>query len=196
MNFPAMNHERYVKVVAGVLCMSLFTSACQNMTPGENAALFGGITAVAVGVPLALCGVDPRIVVPVTMGAAALAAGASYVIAKHQATERQRKIAEQCARLYMARRAEAQRVAAHSSSSSGSARKSSKPAPEPRYIAINTEKSGTASSSGPSVMIYDTQSTQIVGNNVYDLKSQPKVGQNSKFDTYSAQYVGNGATVQ
>ena len=193
MGFPAMNHERFVKVVAGVLCLSLFTSACENMTPGENAALFGGITAVAVGVPLALCGVDPNIVVPVTIGAAALAAGASYVIAKHQATERQRRVAEQRARLYMAQRAEAQRVASRSSHSSGStAKKSSKPAPEPRYIAINTEKSGAAPSSGPSVMVYDTQSSQIVGNNVYDLKSQPKAGQNAKFDTYTAQYVGNG----
>ncbi len=42
-------------------------------------------------------------------------------------------------------------------------------------------------------MIYDTQSNQIVGNNVYDLKSTPKVGQTSKFDTYTAEYVGTGS---
>jgi hypothetical protein len=43
------------------------------------------------------------------------------------------------------------------------------------------------------VMIFDTQSNQIVGNNVYDLKSSPKVGQTSKFDTYTAEYVGTGS---
>ena len=191
-----MGNLQFVKVLASVLSLALFTSACENLTPGENAGLFGGIAAVAVGVPLACAGVDPRIAIPVTVGVSALAAGASYVIAQHQATERQRKIAEQNARIYMARRAEAQRVAARSSSSSRSTtRQSSKPAPEPRYIAINTEKSAT-SSTGPSVMVYDTQSSQIVGNNVYDLKSQPKAGQNTKFETYSAQYVGNGTTVQ
>ena len=36
-------------------------------------------------------------------------------------------------------------------------------------------------------MIYDTQSNEIVGNNVYDLKATPKVGQTSKFDTYTAE---------
>ncbi|MEI6033945.1 MAG: hypothetical protein WCS65_06670 [Verrucomicrobiae bacterium] len=194
-----MNRVRSLKIVASLLSLAIFTSACENMTPGENAALFGGLTAVAVGVPLALAGVDPSIVIPVTAGAAVLVAGASYVIAKHQATERQRQVAEQRARLYMAKRAEATRLASSSSrSSSGStAKKSAKPAPEPRYIAINTEKSGAAAAtSGPSVMVFDTQSSQIVGNNVYDLKSQPKAGTSTKFDTYTAQYVGNGSTVQ
>ena len=196
-----MINSRFIKITASVLSLAVFTTACENMTPGENAALFGGITAVAVGVPLALCGVNPNIVVPVTVGAAALAAGVSYVVAKHQATERQRQVAEQRARLYMANRAQANRIAAQKTTrtSSGAvvAKKTSKPAPEPRYIAINTEKSGTApAASGPSVMLFDTQSSQIVGNNVYDLKSQPKAGQTAKFDTYTTQYVGNGTTVQ
>ena len=195
-----MNNFRFVKITASVVCLAVFTSACENMTPGENAAMFGGITALAVGIPLACAGVNPNIVIPVTAGAAALAAGVSYVVAKHQATERQRQVAEQRARLYMAQRAEATRIAAKSSTSgtSGSvAKKTTKPAATPRYIAINTEKSGTApAASGPSVMVFDTQSSQIVGNNVYDLKSQPKAGQTAKVDTYPTQYVGNGTTVQ
>ena len=196
-----MNNFRFIKITAAVLSLAVFTSACENMTPGENAAVFGGITAVAVGVPLALCGVNPNIVVPVTVGAAALAAGVSYCVAKHQATERQRQIAEQRARIYMANRAQATRLAAKSSQTSGTtgsvAKKTAKPAPEPRYIAINTEKSGsTPGAAGPSVMLFDTQSSQIVGNNVYDLKAQPKSGQTAKFDTYTTQYVGNGTTVQ
>ena len=41
-------------------------------------------------------------------------------------------------------------------------------------------------------MIWDTQSESLVGNNVYDLASPPARGATAKFDTYSAQYVGNG----
>lgn len=195
-----MKSPRFLKVVASMISLAVFTSACENLTPGENAGLFGGLAAVAVGVPLALAGVDPSIVIPVTAGAAVLVAGASYVIAKHQATERQRMVAEQRARLYMAKRAEANRLAASkpaSSSSGSTTKKSAKPAPEPRFIAINTEKSeATKSGAGPSVMVFDTQSSQIVGNNVYDLKAAPKAGAPTKFDTYTAQYVGNGSTVQ
>ena len=43
------------------------------------------------------------------------------------------------------------------------------------------------------VMIFDTQSNEIVGDNVYDLKATPQVGQTSKFDTYTAEYVGTGS---
>jgi len=193
-------NEKFLKVTAGTLSLAILTSACENLTPEENAGLFGGLATVAVGVPLALAGVDPRIVVPVAAGAGLLAAGVSFVVAKHQASERQRKIAEQRARIYMANLAASQRASqtASSGSSSGSRRTtqtaSSKPAP--RYIAINTEKEGPSTKAkGPSVMIYDTQSSSIVGNNVYDLKSQPQAGANQKFDTYSAQYVGNGTSV-
>ena len=42
-------------------------------------------------------------------------------------------------------------------------------------------------------MIFDTQSNEIVGNNVYDLKAAPQVGQTGKFDTYTAEYVGTGS---
>jgi hypothetical protein len=41
-------------------------------------------------------------------------------------------------------------------------------------------------------MIWDTQSQEVVGNNVYDVKSPPPVGSTAKFDTYSAEYVGSG----
>ena len=193
-----MYNSRFIKITASVVSLAVFTSACENMTPGENAAMFGGITALAVGIPLACAGVNPNIVIPVVAGAAVLAAGAAYVVAKHQATERQRQVAEQRARLYMAQRAQATRLAAKSSHTAGSvAKKTTNPSAEPRYISINTEKSGTApTATGPSIMVFDTQSRQIVGNNVYDLKSQPKAGQTTKFDTYSTLYVGNGTTVQ
>ena len=109
------------------------------------------------------------------------------MIAKHQATERQRQIAEQRARLYMAERAaEEQRVARKAPSSTSTAKKAKSPK-ETRYIAVKTQNE-SFNKGQSAVMIYDTQSNQIVGNNVYDLKSTPKVGQTSKFDTYTAEY--------
>ncbi len=43
------------------------------------------------------------------------------------------------------------------------------------------------------MIIWDTQSEEVVGNNVYDVKSPPPVGSTAKFDTYSAEYVGSGS---
>ena len=62
--------------------------------------------------------------------------------------------------------------------------------PQPHYIAFNVAKAGTHSP-GPSVMVYDTWTSQIVGNNVYHLKSEPIVGSTAKYDTYTAQHVGD-----
>jgi len=186
---------RSIQSTVLALCVALASSACENLSSGENAALFGGVTALAVGIPLAAAGVNPNIVVPVTIGAAALAAGGAYVISKQQASIRQRKIAEQRARLYLAQRAQAKKKApavASSSSSGSSKKKPAKPKPETRYIAIKTEKESN-NKGQTAVMIYDTENSQIVGNNVYDLNSTPKVGQTTKFDTYTAEYVGAGS---
>ncbi len=168
---------------AAVLSLAVFTSACENLSPGENAAFFGTAAGLATAIPMAAAGVDSRITVPVSLGAAALAAGGAYVIAKQQASERQRKIAEQRARLYMAERAAAQKKAQTAGTKS---------AKKPRFIAVKTVKESNSKGSSQ-VMIFDTQSNQVVGNNVYDLKSSPKVGQTSKFDTYTAEYVGTGS---
>jgi hypothetical protein len=172
-----MKTRKFAAAVAG---LALLTTACENLTPGENAGVFGAAAGLATGIPLAAAGVDPAITIPVTAGAAVVAAGAAYIISKEQATERQRKIAEQRARIYMAR-AEKQQ----------SAKVASTKTKKPRYIAVQTEKSEKAQGKA-SVMVFDTQTNEVVGNNVYDLKSTPQVGQTAKFDTYSAQYVGTG----
>jgi hypothetical protein len=100
------------------------------------------------------------------------------VVAKHRATERQRQIAEQRARVYVGRVAK---------TSSTTKKK------KPRYIAVDTVKDErTSPKAKKSVMIYDTQSEEFVGNNVYDVQSTPRVGTTAKFDTYSAEYVGTG----
>ncbi len=178
-----------INVVAAATSVALFASACENMTPGQNAAVFGGVAGLATGIPLAVAGVDPAITIPVTAGAAALAAAGAYVIAKQQATVRQRQVAEQRARLYMARRDK--QLAEEKLKTSSSSAKTAKVKSKPRFIAVQTEK--TAQSQGKAaVMVFDTQTNEVVGNNVYDVKSTPPVGQTAKFDTYSAEYVGTG----
>lgn len=170
---------------AAVLSLAVFTSACENLSPGENAAVFGTAAGLATAIPLAAAGVDSRITVPVSLGAAALAAGGAYIIAKQQASERQRKIAEQRARLYLEEQKAREKKAAQVASATPKKKK-------PRYIAVKTVKEEN-SKGASQVMIFDTQSNQVVGNNVYDLKASPKVGQTSKFDTYTAEYVGTGS---
>jgi hypothetical protein len=60
------------------------------------------------------------------------------------------------------------------------------------HLAVDTAKDEHGEGE-KAVMIYDMDSGQIVGNNVYDLKPSPKVGNTSKFDTYTAEYVGTGS---
>jgi len=178
-------NSKVLQTSAAVLSLAIFTSACENLSPGENAGLFGAAAGLATGIPLAVAGVDPAITIPVTIGAAALAAGAAYVVAKHQASERQRKIAEQRARLYLAQQKEKEAQAVQTASKAKAKKKN-------RYIAVKTVKEPN-NQGKEQVMIFDTQSNQVVGNSVYDLKAAPKVGQTSKFDTYTAEYVGSGS---
>lgn len=170
---------------AGIaVVLAIGTSGCSNLTPGENAGVFGGLTAAAVGIPLAAAGVDPAVTIPVTIGAAALAAGTAYVVAKYQADEEQRRIAEARARLYIAEQQKAEARAAAQASAKP-------PRKQPRYIAVETKKRSDYQGKS-AVMIYDTKSEKLVGNNVYDLKTAPKAGTVSKYDTVQAEYVGSG----
>lgn len=41
-------------------------------------------------------------------------------------------------------------------------------------------------------MLFDTQTEEIVGNNVYDLNGPPPPGTAVKFETYTAEFVGSG----
>jgi hypothetical protein len=188
-----------MKSVALALAMSVGAMGCSNLTPEENAAVWGGIAGVAAGVTAAATGVDAQWVAPIAMGAALGAGTIAYFYAKHQANERQRKIAEARAQIYLAKLQEKQRSQAaaetsSSSSSGGGSGSSSKKAPAkapvqtPRYLAVETEQAEGYKGS-TAVMLYDTQSKSLVGNDVYDLKSEPKSGSVAKYDTVQAQYV-------
>ena len=61
----------------------------------------------------------------------------------------------------------------------------------PRVIAIVTEKdSQTDGRAAKAVMLFDTHSQQIIGNKVYDIESEPRPGEDVRFETHSANYLG------
>jgi hypothetical protein len=165
-----------IQSTSALLVAGLLLSGCENMSPTTNGVLFGtGAGTLAGGIAKA-AGASNSEAVAIGLATGAIVGVTAYVIAKHQATERQRRIAEERARL-----------AYESASAARKARYR-----KTRYIAVDTvrEKNSTGAKS---VMIYDTQTEQVVGNNVYDVKQSPKAGTVSKFDTYSAEYVGSGA---
>ena len=112
--------------------------------------------------------------------AAAVAGLVVYIIERHEASERQKQIAEERAR----------RAYANMSAK----RKAQLKAKKVRYIAVDTEKDAkTSQQAKKSVMVWDTDKHQIANDNVYDIQKSPPVGQTAKFDRYSAEYVGSGS---
>jgi hypothetical protein len=159
---------------------SMLVTGCADLTPGQNAALFGAAGGATAGGIASAAGASAGQAVAIGAATGAVVAAVTYVIAKHEATERQRRIAEE----------RAQRAYAQMSAQKKSQMKTHKT----RYIAVDTEKNEqTSPQAKKSVMIWDTQSQEVVGNNVYDVKSPPSVGSTAKFDTYSAEYVGSGS---
>lgn len=118
---------------------------------------------------------------------------AVVIIAKYQATERQRRIADQRARAaygkLVRQQASASRETAARPTTQTRAQKTRKKLP--RYIAVDTEPDAR-SKTGKSIMLWDTQSEEVVGNNVYDVESTPRPLETARFQTYSAEYVGLG----
>ncbi len=155
------------------LAAALALTGCSNLTPGENAAVAAAATGLAVGLPLALTGVNPAVTIPVTAGAAVLAGGGTYLIARNQASKRQRQVAEERARTYAARTGEFSKRST-------------------RYIAVRTEDGGRSQGKAQ-VMIYDIHTGTIVGDTVYDMQSVPPVGEMGNFGGYTARYIGTGA---
>lgn len=141
---------------------------------------------------------------------------------RYQATEYQRKVAEERARAFVAaqRRAIAKAKAAAAAKTTAKkteppskpskpgkpetakpAKPEKKPEPAvaekpkelPRYIAVDTVKDKRASPKAKKVvMIWDTQSESLVGNNIYDVENPPPVGAKTRFETYSVEYIGAG----
>lgn len=174
MNIPML------RTTSLLAALSILGTGCADLTPLQNAGVFGAASGTAAGGIARASGAGVGESVAIGAATGAVVAAVTYIIAKHQATERQHRIAEE-----RARRAYAEMSAK---------RKASMKARKTRYIAVDTEKNEkTAPAAKKSVMIWDTQSQEVVGNNVYDVKSPPAVGSTAKFDTYSAEYVGSGS---
>ena len=110
---------------------------------------------------------------------AAVVATVIYFVAKHQADERQRQLAEQRGRQSYARMS--------------AKRKADMKAKKVRYIAVDTHRGAKSSPKAKkTVMIYDTQTQRVASNNAYDVAQAPTVGSTAKIDSYSAEYVGSG----
>jgi hypothetical protein len=114
-----------------------------------------------------------------TTTSAAVSSTATFVLAHYEATERQRMVA-----LSNAKRALA---VIHSQPEKRKAMKKKKI----RYLAVDTEKDKRAVGAA-TMMIFDTESEQIVGNDVYDVRVKPPLGVTAQFETYAATYVGTG----
>jgi hypothetical protein len=110
---------------------------------------------------------------------AAVVAATIYFIARYEATEHQRQIAEQRGRQSYARMSPQ--------------RKANMKAKKVRYIAVDTEKGQkTSPKAKKTVMIYDTETQKVATNVAYDVQKSPAVGSTAKIDSYSAEYVGSG----
>jgi hypothetical protein len=172
MNAP----RKFLQSTAAAIVVSVGFTSCENLGPGASSALkglgAGLIAGGATGFGAHALGMDKRKAALLGAGVGAVTAVVVYVIAKRQATERQRQIAEQ--------RAEAvsRKIA------------SGKVKPKTRYVAVKTVSS-PESKGATDVMLFDTQTNQVVGNSVYDLKEEPSSGEVVKFDTHTAEYVSN-----
>jgi hypothetical protein len=176
-------NAKILKSSCCVVATSLLFAGCSGMSPEGNAALAGVVSGVGAGSLARGLGASRGESAAIGLATGAVVATTVYIIAKRQASERQRRIAEERGRAAAAR-LEAQRRNAVAS------RKPVKK--KSRYIAVDTVKD-EKSTGAKSVMIFDTQSQEVVGNNVYDVKSTPAKGSVGQFATYSAEYVGSGS---
>lgn len=207
-------HRASLPLASLVTVAALVLSGCSDLPPGQpgmfadNAAVAGGSMARAGGTMSAEAqagGFSSGAMVTATIG----------VIQKYQATERQRRVAQERGRAAVTRlRKEQERATAAAPKPKAKA-----PAPEkpsgavamkakevdvtriepkkkkriPRYIAVDTVKDErTSPQAAKAVMIFDTQTQEIVGNDVYDVRSTPPVGGTARFETFTAEYVGTG----
>ena len=163
------------RTTACSLTAAMLLSGCEGMTPGESAGTLGALAGVAAGAGAAAAGMRGDQAAALGLGVGAAVAAITYVVAKHQANEQQRRIAEANAQRAAAVRA--RRMAAR------------KERPKTRYIAVKTSRT-PENKGAASYMVYDTQKDKLVNDQVYDCKKKPASGEVAKFDGYSAECVG------
>jgi hypothetical protein len=117
------------------------------------------------------------------------------ILATHDASAKQRAVAEQNARRAVAKlqaQVAAEEKAPPPKPASGKKTAATKPHKKlPRVIAIATSRDEkTDAKAVRAVMLWDTSAQQIIGNKVYDLESEPPRGADVKFETQAASYLG------
>jgi hypothetical protein len=142
---------------------AIFATGCENMSPGENAAVFGSLAGVAGGSIARAAGASTG--ESIAIGAVTGAVGRGDCLC-HRETPGHRASAPPggAARACLLRKT-VFRTQNRAEEKEG------------RYIAVDTEKNEqTSPKAKKAVMIWDTQSESIVGNNVYDVEKTPAVG--------------------
>lgn len=128
---------------------------------------------------------------------------AVVILATHKATQTQVAVAEENGRRAVAklkaRIASAERAEPRKKSTPGEKKPAkqvaSAPKPRkkqlPRVIAIVTTKDSlTDGRAERAVMLFDTHAQQVIGNKVYDIEKEPSPGEDVRFETHSANYLG------
>lgn len=112
------------------------------------------------------------------------------IVAVREATKRQRQVAETRARA--AYRKMAAEPAAHPRKARFIAVKTELSAPSQSLAKLGAPEPKAKPRAAASVMIFDTQTQEIVGNKVYDVGTEPPHETVARFETYTAEYVGSG----
>lgn len=160
--------SKTLKTISGVVVVAM-CAACSSMTPGENAASFGSIVGILAGGAAAAAGVDTGTAIGIGAAAGALTAATVYIVAKHKATQDQRRIAEQ--------RAQAKIKNMSASQKQLVAKK--------RYVAVQTSRTKDSKGAG-TYMICDGKTGKVVNQNAFDTKSSLAKNSVSKFETVEA----------
>ena len=117
---------------------------------------------------------------------------AVVILATHQASAKQVAVAQENGRRAVAKlqaRIAADERSAPRVKPSGGGKKPARKMP--RVIAIVTEKnSQTDGRAAKAVMLFDTHAQQVIGNKVYDIEKEPRAGEDVRFETHSANYLG------
>jgi len=167
-----LHMKKITRKCIGLLSIATMSmTGCETMSPGASGALVGGLTGVAAGVIAKKAGASSSDARLIGVAAGVTTAVIVYAYQKRRATEREQAVVRQRAAEYQ------QRVASRS-----------RPAAKSRYVAVPAEQG--ASKSG-TVMIFDTKTEKVVGNQAYELEKTPKKGEVVKLDTINAEYVGS-----
>ena len=167
---------------SSALCavIAIFTTGCESGSSGDSPGVFASSSGDASGAMARGAGLTTAGSLATGTSAAAVVSATTYIIAKHQASVRQRQVAVQRARAYYARVSPQKKAAMKKK--------------RVRYIAVDTEKDQrTSPKAKKAIMLWDTEAQDVVGNVVYDVESAPGVGTTALFETYSAEYVGTGS---